>query len=111
MQKLQLTLQALEKVCASSNEVNLFRAAFCLAFFGFLRIGELTYKSHRGHDSGPLQDGNIEIAYVDGSRMVRLTIRQSKTDQLGLKTSLFLSETGDLPSPVSSVSNFRAVRT
>ena len=111
MQRLQLILQALERVCASSYEVHLFRAAFCLAFFGFLRVGELTCKSLRGHDPRPLQDGDIEIAYVDGRRMVRLTIRQSKTDQLGLKTTLFLSETGDLACPVSSVSNFRAVRT
>ena len=43
--------------------------------------------------------------------MGKLTIRQSKTDQLGLKTILFLSETGDLACPVSSMSNFRAVRT
>ena len=58
-----------------------------------------------------MQDGDIEIAYGDGSRMVKLTIRQSKTDQLGLKTTLFLSETEDLAYPVSLVSNFRAVRT
>ena len=92
-------------------KVHLFRAAFCLAFFGFLRVGELTFKSLKGHDSRPLQDGDIEIAYGDGSRMVTLTIRQSKTDQFGLKTTSYLSETGDLACTVSSVSNFRTVCT
>ena len=58
-----------------------------------------------------MQDGDIEIAYVDESRMVKLTIRQSKTDQLGRKTTLFLSVTGNLACPLSSVSNFRAVFT
>ena len=83
-----------------------FRAAFCLAFFGFLRVGELTCKSLRGYDPRPLQDGDIEIAYFDGRRMVKLTLRQSKTDQVGRKTTLFLSETGDLSCPLSSVSSF-----
>ena len=59
----------------------------------------------------PLQGDDIEIAYVDGSRMVKLTIRQSKTDQLGRKTTLFLSVTGNLACSLSSVSNFRAVFT
>ena len=78
-----------------------FRAAFCLTFFGFLRVGELTCKSLRGHDPRPLQDGDIEIAYVDGRRMVKLTIRQSKTDQVGRKTTLFFVRNG-----VSRVSSF-----
>ena len=36
LQRLQLILQALERVSASSYEVHLFRTVFCLAFFGFL---------------------------------------------------------------------------
>ena len=57
-----------------------------------------------------MQDGDIQIAYVDRIRMVKLTIKQSKTDQLGRKTTLFLSETGVPACPLSSVSNFLAVR-
>ena len=34
---LGLLLQALERVCASSYEVHLFKAAFCLAFFWFFK--------------------------------------------------------------------------
>ena len=49
-QRLQLILQELEGVCASSYKVHLFRAAFCLHFFGFLLVGELTCKSLRGHN-------------------------------------------------------------
>ena len=70
----------------------------------------MTFKLLKGHGPRPLQDGDIEIAYGDGSRMVTLTIRQSKTDQFALRTTMFLSETGDLACPVSLVSNFRAVR-
>ena len=71
----------------------------------------MTCKSLRGHDPRPLQDGDIEITYVDGRRMVKLTKWQSKTNQVGRKTTLFLSETGDLAYSLSSVSSFRAVRT
>ena len=42
----------------------------------------------------PLQDGDIEIAYFDGSTMVKLTIRQSKTAQLGRKTLCFCPKQG-----------------
>ena len=66
----------------------------------------MTSISLSGHNSRPLQDWDIEIAYGDESRIVKLTIRQSKADMLGLKTTLFLSETEDLACPVSSVSNF-----
>ena len=45
--------------------------------------------------------GDIEIAYVDGRRMVKLTLRQSKTDQVGRKTTLFFVRNG-----VSRVSSF-----
>ena len=90
LQRLQSMLQALKRVCASSYEVHLFREAFWLAFFGFLLVGELTCNTLRGHNPQPLLDGDII---------------QSKTDQMSLKTTLFLSETGDLACPVSSVSS------
>lgn len=103
-------LGALNQVCASSYEADLFRAAFCLAFFGFLRVGELTSKSLKHKDTRPLRRSDIDIMVGSGRSQVKMTIRQSKTDQLGQSTTLFLLETGGPACPVGSLSKFLAVR-
>lgn len=94
LQMLVTLLQALDKVCTSNYEVHLFKAAFCLAFLGFLRVCELTSKSLKKHDTRPLRRSDIDIIKVDGQRQVKMTIRQSKTNQLGQSPTLFLLETG-----------------
>lgn len=103
-------LQALEKVCLNSYEICLFKAAFCLAFFGFLRVGELTSKSLKSQDLRPLQFGDIAIVEANGYKHVKVTIRQSKTDQLGYSSTLFLSETTGQACPVMAVVNYLKVR-
>ena len=42
---LKQLVQVLPAVCTSRFETQLFKAAFCLAFFGFLRIGEVAFTS------------------------------------------------------------------
>ena len=103
-------VQALDKICVSSYEISLFRAAFCLAFFGFLRVGEFTSKSLTSCDSRPLQFNDVDIIGVDGCRQVKMTIRQSKTDQLGKSVTLLLSETASPVCPLNALSNFLRVR-
>lgn len=103
-------ITALDKVCASSYEASLFRVAFCLAFFGFLRVGELTSTSVKRYDPRPLRFSDIEIVTCSGRRQVRLTIRQSKTDQLGRSSTLFLAEMGGPACPVDSLVKYLAVR-
>jgi len=71
-------INVLPLICKSSYEAQLFKAAFLLAFFGFLRVGELASTKH--------QDISRLIALNDisfASHTVTLRIRYSKTDQLG----------------------------
>lgn len=103
-------IQALDHVCESSYEVFLFRAAFSLAFYGFLRVGELTSKSLKSLDPRPLRLGDIDIETRSGHKQVKMTIRQSKTDQVGQSTTLYLLGTGGPTCPVTSLSKFLAVR-
>ncbi|XP_075707168.1 uncharacterized protein LOC142741711 [Rhinoderma darwinii] len=68
---------SLVSVCRSSSEVELFRLAFSLAFFGALRIGELVSPSTKR--AGGLRLGEVSL-YVD---RLEVWLRRSKTDQLG----------------------------
>lgn len=51
------------------------------AIFGFLRVGELTSKSLKSRDLKPLQFGDIAIFEDNWCKHVKVTIKQSKTDQ------------------------------
>lgn len=74
-------------------------------FFGFLRVGELSSRDLR-----PLQFGDIAIVEANWCKHVEVTIRQSKTDQLGHSSALFLSETRGQACPVMAVVNYLKVR-
>ena len=72
---------ALSHVCFSKYEKTLFFAAFSLAFSAFLRVGELTIRSNKDFDHVL----NKNDVLIDTSRgTVFLTVRFSKTDQMGL---------------------------
>ncbi|XP_075128011.1 uncharacterized protein LOC142201079 [Leptodactylus fuscus] len=68
---------SLDGVCSSGLEITLFRAAFSLAFFGALRIGELV-SSSKNKPGGLL----FEDVDIYGDR-VEFRIRRCKTDQVG----------------------------
>jgi len=75
---LEKLMKVLPLVCKSSYEAQLFKAAFLLAFFGFLRVGELAFTKN--------QDLSRLIALSDiriVGDLLTLRIRYSKTDQLG----------------------------
>ena len=103
-------VQALNKIFVSSYEIGLYRAAFCLSFFVYLREGGFASKLLTSCDSRPLQFIDVDIICVDGCRQVKLTIRQSTTDQLGKSASLLLSESGSPVCPVYALRNFLKVR-
>ncbi len=50
-----------------------------------------------------LQFGDIAIVEANGCKHVKVTIRQSKTDQLGYSSTLFLSESRGQACPVMAV--------
>ncbi|VDI67713.1 Hypothetical predicted protein [Mytilus galloprovincialis] len=78
----------LHHVCKSNYETTLFRAAFALAFFGFMRIGEITYVN-KNADNHVLKISDIKFNDIDSE--VFVTIMSSKTDQIGCSTTLILS--------------------
>ncbi|KAM9296619.1 uncharacterized protein PAF06_017531 [Gastrophryne carolinensis] len=88
-------------VCESGFEVSLFRAAFSLAFFGALRVGELVSPSKRvpgglGFDDTVTSDEGVVIR-----------IRRSKTDQRGRGVSMFLGRLRQCDScPVATIEEF-----
>ena len=59
MPTLKRLLFALPHVCISSYEVRLFRAAFIIAFFAFLRVGEFTVRARDHAPTLRLTDVNV----------------------------------------------------
>ena len=75
-------IRALPSICFSKFENHLFQAAFSLAFFGLLRVGEFTSANRVGPNKAILQ---LEHAQISKSKpkSINLTISRSKTDQKG----------------------------
>ncbi|XP_038063218.1 uncharacterized protein LOC119733929, partial [Patiria miniata] len=83
----------LDSACASLYECILFRSAFLLAFFGLLRVGELTVTARYGNTSKVIAIGDIQIAHNNpGALMLR--IRYSKNDQYGSAVMLRINGNG-----------------
>lgn len=74
---LKAIIGRLEKVCSSSYEQVLFRAAFSLAFYGAFRLSELV--SPNRHTQGGVGVGDVFYSEQE----VVVWVRRSKTDQLG----------------------------
>ena len=57
-------------------------AACCTAFFGFMRCGEFTSPSHSAYDpTVHLSFSDVAVDSKTCPTFIRLTIKQSKTDQ------------------------------
>ncbi|XP_077782889.1 uncharacterized protein LOC144327423 [Podarcis muralis] len=97
----------LRVVCWSGYEARLFSAAFSIAFFGALRVGELVLEERSdGHSRGLLLR-DVQLAPAE----LRISVRNSKTDQRGRGAVIRLPATGDAgPCPVKDVRKYLAVR-
>ncbi|KAM4045102.1 uncharacterized protein ACNLHF_008919 isoform 3-T3 [Anomaloglossus baeobatrachus] len=96
---------ALGSVCTDPFEVSLFSAAFCLAFFGALRIGELVSVSK-------LRPGGLlhnDVVLSNGT--VQMRIRRSKTDQGGLGSWVVLQPVQGHTCPLRIITEYLACRT
>lgn len=83
---LQNIISSLKSVCSSNYEALLFSAAFSLAFFALLRVGEITADSRSNMGVHTIFGSDVEFL---GSEL-HLKIRNSKSDQLGRKVILVL---------------------
>ena len=83
-------------------DVILSWAACCTAFF---RIGELTEQSTRSCNGV-----EVSVDSRENPSMVKIHLRQSKTDQFGRGISIYLGTTGDELCPVSALMAYLALR-
>lgn len=99
-------VKVLPSICSSLYETNLFQAAFCLAFFGFLRVGEFTVVN--SSYCRVFTSNQISIDEIDNN--IELTIPYSKTDQYGKGKTIVIPGTGCSVCPVLHIKTFKASR-
>ncbi len=109
---LKQLVAVLPAVCKSQYEYVLFKAAFTLAFFGFLRVGEFTCSSKKAPTERVL---SIHDVSFQGRELVKtvmqIRIRYSKTDQRGLTSYLKIDSANDLRiCPVNAMREFLKIR-
>ena len=86
-------------------------AAACVGFFGFLRAGEFTSPSLNAFDPEVhLCLSDVALDSHTSPSMVRLRIKQSKTDPFRLGVDVFLGSTGGNICPVQAIIRCIAVR-
>jgi len=86
-------------------------AACCMGFFGFMRAGEFTAKSGQDADSSSalsLQD--VSVDQHSNPSMVKVLLRQSKTDPFRHGVAIYLGRMGADICPVSAILAYIAVR-
>ncbi|KAJ8306730.1 hypothetical protein KUTeg_015771 [Tegillarca granosa] len=99
--------RALVCICFSSYKAKLFHAAFTLALFGFLRVGEIALSNCKSNSSTVLSISDISIQ----TSMLKVKIRFSKTDQFGKTTSLYIdSVPSSVVCPVNAMKAYLSVR-
>lgn len=99
-------ISALPSICSSTYETVMFCAAYSLAFFGFLRIGELTVLNN----SDTSRVFTLSQIKVIPGKHIELTIPFSKTDQLGKGQTIVIQATGTQICPLLHVRNYLSQR-
>ena len=109
-----LLLRKMKAVWDSSpggHDTVMLWAACCLAFFGFLRIGEMSVPSDDKFDpSCHLIVSDIAIDNPKLPTVVRVTIKQSKTDPFRRGVDLFLGKTDSDLCPVQAILSYLRLR-
>ena len=103
---LQRLVSVLPTVCSNSYDCKLFAAAFLVAFFGFLRVGEFTAKN----GVIPLVSGDVAMRGESPHRRLAIKVRFSKTDQLGAGCAITIPESGSHMCPVVAVAAYTRIR-
>lgn len=96
---------------ATDHDVVMLWAACCLGFFGFLRAGEMTVPGDNGFDaSAHLGFGDISVDNPRNPQMVRVRIKQSKTDPFRKGMDIYLGKTGADLCPVGALMRYLTLR-
>ncbi len=100
-------IQVLPSVCKSNFESSLFKAAFLLAFFGFLRVGELAVATKRSDCSRIISVSDVYIKTF----CMDIRIRYSKTDQRGNAVMLTIERSSNRQlCPVEAMLHYLQIR-
>ena len=94
------------------REAKMLWAAACLAFFGFLRVGEFTAPGVSQFDEEThLSVTDVSVNNTQSPSMIFIRLKQSKTDQWRKGITIVLGRTNKSPlCPVSSLLSYIVVR-
>lgn len=95
----------------SKFNVKMVWAACCLCFFAFLRAGEMTVPNDESYDASVhLSIQDISVDNSSNPSIVRVRIKQSKTDPFRKGIDLYVGKTGSPLCPVSAMMNYLCAR-
>ena len=100
-------LKGVWSVSGGERDTKLIWAAYCLRFFGFLRAGEMTVPSDGEFDlQTHLSLADVALDDSKHSSLLRVTIKQSKTDPFRKGVSIFIGRTGTDLCPVAAMLDY-----
>jgi len=95
---------------SSQYECTMYQTAFIVAYFGFLRLGEIVADSNRRAEGG-LRGDDVSIQRTSGQGVVVVNLRHTKTSQYGRPQTVKLQAApGSAVCPVRAVQRYAAVR-
>ena len=93
------------------SDWEMFWAACCVAFFGFLRAGELTVPSIQQYDASyHLNLADVTANHPSQPTVIHLKIKASKTDPFRKGITVVLGATGKVPCPVGALVEYLQIR-
>ena len=96
---------------AEHCDTKMIWAACCMAFFGFLRVGEMTVPGEGAYDASVhLSFDDVAIDDTSSPSYVRVHIKRSKTDPFRLGVDLFLGRTRTDLCPVAAILSYLVAR-
>ena len=99
-------VNSLPMVCSSYFEISLFVAIFTIAFYGFMRVGELVANCKMDHGHALLVSN---IRYVGSNNTLEIRIAHSKTDQMGTGTIIALPAVNASVCPVKAFQSYNQI--
>ena len=113
---LPITLQLLQNIYTYLSQQPhrynniLMWAACCLAFFGFVRVSKFTTPSDTHYDKDCyLSIDDISIDSRDNAQLLKVTLKESKTDHFRVGVDLYLTATGGTICPVKALLPYLAM--
>lgn len=105
-------IRALWSTKESDFDYIMLWAAMCVTFFGFFRMGELTVPSQDSFNPGVhLTFKDIAVDSMTDTKVISITLKQSKTDQFRRGVQVLIGRSGDaVVCPVSATLAYLALR-